>query len=61
VICFFNTKNICPVETHCQLVEMYGEGVMNDGNVRNWCVICLMEEGQICTMQCDLDIHLPVS
>jgi hypothetical protein len=34
VIQFFNAKNICPVETHRHLVETYGEGVMNDGNVR---------------------------
>jgi hypothetical protein len=30
----FGLKNICFVEIHRQIVEMYGEGAMNKGNVR---------------------------
>jgi hypothetical protein len=37
VIQFLNVKNICPAKIHCQLVEVYGEGIMNDGNVHEWC------------------------
>jgi hypothetical protein len=38
VIQFFNTKKIGSAEIHCQLAEMCGEGVMNEGgNVRKWC------------------------
>jgi hypothetical protein len=29
--------NIRHVEIHRQLVEVYGEGVMNEGSVRKWC------------------------
>lgn len=37
VIRFLNAKRVRPAEIHRQLVEVYGEGVMNDGNVRKWC------------------------
>jgi histone-lysine N-methyltransferase SETMAR len=37
VIRFLNVKNIHPAEIHRQLVRMYGEGVMNEGNVHMWC------------------------
>jgi hypothetical protein len=30
----FELKNICLAEIHRQIVEMYGEGAMNKGNVR---------------------------
>jgi hypothetical protein len=33
----FESENFRPAETRLQLVEMYGEGVMNEGNVRKWC------------------------
>jgi hypothetical protein len=29
-------KNIRPAEIRRQIVEVYGEGVMNEGNVRKW-------------------------
>jgi hypothetical protein len=32
-ILFLNAKNICPVEIHCQLVEVYEECVTNEENV----------------------------
>jgi hypothetical protein len=37
VIRFLNVKNIYPAEIHCQLVKVYGEGVMNEENMRKWC------------------------
>jgi hypothetical protein len=37
VIRFLNAKKVRPAEIHRQLVKVYGEGVMNDGNVRKWC------------------------
>jgi hypothetical protein len=36
-ISFLNVKNIRPAKIHHQLVKMYGEGVMNKGNVHKWC------------------------
>jgi hypothetical protein len=37
VIRFLNTRNIRPAEIHRHLVEVYGEGVMNKGNMRKLC------------------------
>jgi hypothetical protein len=37
VIRFLNAKNVQLVEIHRQIVEVYGEGIMNEGNVRKWC------------------------
>jgi hypothetical protein len=37
VIRFLNAKNIRPAEVHHQLAKVYGEGVMNEGNVCKWC------------------------
>jgi hypothetical protein len=34
---FLNVKNVSPAEIHCQLVEIYGEGVVNEVNVHKWC------------------------
>jgi hypothetical protein len=34
---FLNAKNVCPAEIHRQIVEVHGEGVMNEGNVRKLC------------------------
>jgi hypothetical protein len=36
VIQFLNTKNIPPPKIHRQLVDVYGEGVMNKGDVHKW-------------------------
>jgi hypothetical protein len=33
VIRFLNAKNSSPAEIYRQIVEVYGEGVMNEGNV----------------------------
>jgi hypothetical protein len=41
---FLNAKNIYPAEIHRQLVEEYGKGVMNGGNVHKWC--CLFNGGR---------------
>jgi hypothetical protein len=51
VIRFSNAKNVRPAETHRQLVEVYGEDVVNKWNVCN-------REGQTCTMMRDLDARL---
>jgi hypothetical protein len=37
VIRFLSAKNICPAEIRHQLVEVYGESVMNESNVCKWC------------------------
>ena len=34
---FLNTKNVRPAVIHRQIVEVYGEGTMNEGIVREWC------------------------
>ena len=33
---FLNAKNDRPAEIHSQIVEVYGEGAANEGNVRKW-------------------------
>jgi hypothetical protein len=42
IFLFFKAKNICLTKIHRQVVEVCGEGVMNEGNG----VFCLMGEGQ---------------
>jgi hypothetical protein len=37
MIRFLNAKNIRSAKVHRQLVEVHGEGVMNEGNVQKWC------------------------
>jgi hypothetical protein len=37
VITSSNDKNVCPAEIHRQIVEVYDEGAINEGNVRKWC------------------------
>lgn len=37
MIWFLNAKKIQLAEIHCQLIEVYGEGVMNEGNMHKWC------------------------
>jgi hypothetical protein len=51
VIRFLNAKNILAVEIHRQLLEVYGEVVMNEGDVRKWCRL-FNGEGQILTHVC---------
>jgi hypothetical protein len=41
---FLNMKSIHPAEIHHQLNKVYGEGVMNEGNVCKWC--CSFNEGR---------------
>jgi hypothetical protein len=36
VICFLHTKNMSAVEIHLQLCAVYGQNIMNEGNVRQW-------------------------
>jgi hypothetical protein len=38
VIRFLNKQNVRRIEIYRQL--MYGEGVMNESNVRKWCRMC---------------------
>ena len=44
MIQFLNAKNVFPVEIQWQKVEVYGEGAVNEGNVRKWC--WLFKEGR---------------
>jgi hypothetical protein len=37
VVRFLNAHNVCPIEIYRQLIAEYGEGVMNESNVRKWC------------------------
>jgi hypothetical protein len=37
VIQFLNMRNIRPAKIHHQLVEVYGKGAINEGNVHKWC------------------------
>jgi hypothetical protein len=37
VIRVLKAKNIHFALIHCKIVEVYGECVMNEGNVRKWC------------------------
>jgi hypothetical protein len=44
VIRFLEAKNVYPVEIYRQIVEVYGDGVMNEENVRKCCR--LFKEGR---------------
>jgi hypothetical protein len=37
IIRFFNAQNVRLIEIYRQLIAVYGEGVMNESNVRKWC------------------------
>lgn len=41
---FLSTKNVRSVKMHSQIVEVYGEGALNEGNLRKWCL--LFKEGR---------------
>lgn len=42
---FLNAQRVFPAEIHRQLMEVYGEGVTNDGKVCKWCR--LLNEGRM--------------
>jgi hypothetical protein len=44
VIHFLHTKNMSAVEIHNELCAVYGQTVMSDGTVRQWCRI--FKDGQ---------------
>jgi hypothetical protein len=33
---FLNARNVLPILIYRQLIAVYGEGVMNESNVRKW-------------------------
>jgi hypothetical protein len=37
VIRFLNAQNVRPIEIYRQLIAVYGQGVMNESDVRKWC------------------------
>jgi histone-lysine N-methyltransferase SETMAR len=37
VIRVLNAQNVHPIEIYRQLIAVYGDGVMNESNVRKWC------------------------
>jgi hypothetical protein len=37
VICFLQAKNLSAVEIYCELWVVYGQNVMSEGTVRQWC------------------------
>jgi transposase len=37
IIRFLHTKNMSAAEMHCELCAVYGEIVMSEGTVRQWC------------------------
>jgi len=63
VIQFLNANNIHTAQIHRQIVEVYGEGAISEGNVRNW--YHLFKEGDMlsalnnkllfCGIFCDLE------
>ena len=38
-ICFLNAKNFPPIEIHTQIMEVYGDSIMNKASVRTQCII----------------------
>jgi hypothetical protein len=39
VIVFLNAKNIFAVEIYCELCAVYGQNVMSERTVRQWCIM----------------------
>jgi hypothetical protein len=39
VICFFHAKNMSAVEIHRELSTVYGQNVMSEGTIRQWCTM----------------------
>jgi hypothetical protein len=37
VICFLHAKSMSIAEIHCELCVVYGQNVMSEGTVRQWC------------------------
>jgi hypothetical protein len=37
LIRFLNVQNVRPIQIYRQLIAVYGEGVMNESDVRKWC------------------------
>jgi hypothetical protein len=37
VISFLHIKNLSAVEIHCKLCTVYGQNVMSEGTVGQWC------------------------
>jgi hypothetical protein len=37
VVCFLEAKNMSAAEIYCELYMVYGQNVMNEGTVRQWC------------------------
>jgi hypothetical protein len=37
VICFLHAKNVNAAEIHCELCAVYGQNLMSEGPVRQWC------------------------
>jgi hypothetical protein len=37
VIRFLHDKNMSSVEIHCELCAVYGQNIMSEGTVRQWC------------------------
>jgi hypothetical protein len=37
VICFVHAKSTSDAEIRCELCAAYGQNVMNEGTVRQWC------------------------
>jgi transposase len=44
VICFPHTKNMSAAEIHHELCTVYGQNVMSEGTVRQWCE--MFKDGQ---------------
>jgi hypothetical protein len=37
VVCRLHKQNMSALEIHCELCTVYGQNVMSEGNVRQWC------------------------
>ena len=51
---FLSAKNVNLVEIQRQIVHVYEEGAVNEGNVRK-CVSCSKKAGQMCMMRKKVD------
>jgi hypothetical protein len=59
VICFLHDKNMSAVEIHRDLcAAVYGQKVMSEGTVRQWCKKCSKMGEQMLTMKSEVDGHL---
>jgi hypothetical protein len=58
IIRFIHTKNVGAVEIHHESCAVYGQNVMNEGTVRQWCRMLKKMDEQRFTMKNEAAGHL---